>query len=178
MEPNQNNPIRPDRTYNADLDSGDGSKETITIEIPTGTEEEQNAAAHVEAEKRLEDWVRGGSWGDEGASVPASYILHDIDSIWQPVWIEVDIAADHSILIGRVMRNDGCGLTEDAHDWSAEGCGGCKENQGVFSNGGTALTFITRCTRCGLQRTENVTGSQRNAGDCDTVSYSHPDNHD
>jgi hypothetical protein len=69
------------------------------------------------------------------------------------------------------MGNAGCGDSPDDHDWTAEGEGGCDENPGVWSTGGTSMMFRTHCRACGLRRTEHTTGYQRNPGDHDTVEY-------
>lgn len=59
-----------------------------------------------------------------------------------------------------------------SHAWTREGCGGCAENPGVQSLGGTKFRFQSRCVYCGVRRTETAMGVQRNPGQCDTVSYS------
>jgi len=63
----------------------------------------------------------------------------------------------------------------DEHDWTSEHEGGCAENPGVWSTGGTSMLFIARCKHCGMKRQEHTTGSQRNPGECDTTTYSEPD---
>lgn len=60
-----------------------------------------------------------------------------------------------------------------AHRW--KGVGGCDENPGVQSLGGTALGFEAKCTQCGVFRYEVSRGSQRNPGECDSVRYSDAD---
>ena len=65
--------------------------------------------------------------------------------------------------------------SEDEHDWTSEGEGGCTENPGVWSVGGTAMVFKSHCRCCGLHRTQHVTGSQRNPGECDTTEYTPAD---
>lgn len=57
-----------------------------------------------------------------------------------------------------------------AHNWSRD-TGGCTENPGVWALGGTTYMFKSRCTLCGMERTEKRFGSQRNPGDCDSVHY-------
>jgi hypothetical protein len=61
------------------------------------------------------------------------------------------------------------------HDWTSEHEGGCRENPGVWSTGGTSMVFIARCKHCGMERIERTTGSQHNPGECDTTEYSEPD---
>ena len=57
------------------------------------------------------------------------------------------------------------------HAWTRVGEGGCKENPGVWSHGGTTLVFSEHCTHCGLRRIEVRYGNQRNPGQRDTVQY-------
>jgi hypothetical protein len=58
-----------------------------------------------------------------------------------------------------------------AHRWTADGTGGCDSNPGVWSTGGTSYRFAARCVLCGCGRSETHHGSQRNPGECDSVSY-------
>ena len=76
---------------------------------------------------------------------------------------------DHDALI-RAAGGD----TECDHDWTSEGEGGCTENPGVWSTGGTSMTFGAHCRKCGLHRVESTTGSQYNPGEHDTVEYEQP----
>ena len=59
------------------------------------------------------------------------------------------------------------------HVWSSEDMGGCTENPGVWSLGGTTLLFKAQCEHCGIVRTEKLLGSQRNEFDCDTRTFEH-----
>lgn len=63
----------------------------------------------------------------------------------------------------------------DAHDWTSEYEGGCTENPGVWSTGGTSMLFVSHCRHCGMERREHRTGPQHNPGECDTAQYSDPD---
>lgn len=62
------------------------------------------------------------------------------------------------------------------HSWTAEGMGGCKENPGVWSLGGTTLRFSRRCVHCGLERHVTTYGAQgRNPSERkDLVEYVRP----
>ena len=62
----------------------------------------------------------------------------------------------------------------DAHAWTSEGMGGCDENPGVWSLGGTALVFKDRCDHCGAVRTTLRRGTQRNPHESDTRGYEGP----
>src|SRR5690606_24674413 len=87
-------------------------------------------------------------------------------------WYYVEIEPLHDVLISRACcGHEYCGNDPDDHDWTSEGEGGCDQNPGVWSTGGTSMTFCTHCRRCGLMRREVVYGSQRNPGQADTVSY-------
>jgi hypothetical protein len=57
------------------------------------------------------------------------------------------------------------------HTYTSQGCGGLKENPGVWLIGGTAYRFKTRCIVCGVRKHLVDYGSQRNAGKCDYVQY-------
>lgn len=120
-----------------------------------------------EAKEAWDEWTRGGEWGQDGAVVsgwiiPAGWRGHDTH-------VSCEIEPDHEALI-----NAAGGDTDCDHDWTAEGEGGLDENPGVWSTGGTSMTFATHCRVCGLHRVEHSTGSQRNPGEHDTVEYEQP----
>lgn len=119
----------------------------------------------------IKEWVAEGSWGDDGASVDVRYDVTDpegdeVDSDCYTVEIE----PDHDAMI-RAAGGD----TDCEHDWTSDGEGGLDENPGVWSTGGTSMTFASHCRCCGLHRIEHATGSQKNPGEHDTVEYSQPD---
>lgn len=148
-----------------------GSTHEITF-----TEEPDKSDIHRE----IENWCKDGEWGDDGAAIDILWTLElDGDEIDEGFYT-VDIEPNHSKLIwdacgyiwdetGKKIR--GCGDDPEDHDWTAEGEGGCMENPGVWSTGGTSMSFSTHCRKCGLHRNEYRTGSQRNPGEHDTVSY-------
>lgn len=70
-----------------------------------------------------------------------------------------------------IEREPDCSPGE-SHDWTSAGMGGCDENPGVWSVGGTAYQFAERCTVCATVRKYLKHGSQRNPYECDSVSYS------
>lgn len=63
----------------------------------------------------------------------------------------------------------------DEHEWTSEHEGGCRENPGVWSTGGTSLLFVSRCRHCGMERHEHHLGTQRNPGEHDSITYGEPD---
>ena len=122
----------------------------------------------AEALEQAEEICREGEWGDEGALV--SVWVEEVDEDGKQIDrddIEVSIEPDHEELIRRAGGDTDC-----EHEWSSEGEGGCTENPGVWSRGGTTLVIKSHCIMCGLKRTEVSYGPQRNPGQADTVEYS------
>lgn len=127
------------------------------------------------AQEAADEYVRGGEWGNDGGSVDVRVWRDGIDASGEDVetdeeWITVDIPQDEEALI-----EEAGGDTECDHDWTKEGEGGCSENPGVWSVGGTAMIFSCHCRLCGLRKIEHHPGSQRNPGDGDTVRFEQPD---
>lgn len=62
---------------------------------------------------------------------------------------------------------------ESGHDWQTpyEIVGGCKENPGVWSLGGTKMAFHEVCSHCGMHKHEKHYGSQRNPDEEDCAIY-------
>ena len=94
--------------------------------------------------------------------------------------VSVEIEPDHERLVREAVRLAGardrsCGNDPDEHDWTSEGEGGCDENPGVWSTGGTSMLFVSHCRTCGLRRREKTCGSQRNPGESDRVEYEMPE---
>jgi hypothetical protein len=61
------------------------------------------------------------------------------------------------------------------HKWTRQGEGGCDQNPGVWSLGGTSYQYSAHCRWCGARRVELRHGSQRNPYECDSVSYEEGD---
>ena len=142
---------------------GDGS-ESASIEA-----EDLDEAIKM-ARKMTREWVRGGDWGEEGASVMAWWIITDEEGEEvERDGVTVEVAPDEDALISRAGGDPDCD-----HDWTSEGEGGCTENPGVWSTGGTSMEFASHCRKCGLQRYEHHCGSQRNPGDHDRVEFTQP----
>jgi hypothetical protein len=79
--------------------------------------------------------------------------------------------------------DEGCDSIEDEpdcedglrHSWTSEGEGGCDENPGVWSLGGTTYSFSEHCRYCGVRRLTLHHGRQRNPYECDSVRYEEGD---
>jgi hypothetical protein len=128
-----------------------------------------------ECEEETQDWIEGGEWGIEGASIDYWWILYDENN--EGIASDsgtVEIEPDHEQLIRNATRGAGCGDDPADHEWNSEGEGGCTENPGVWSTGGTSMVFQSHCEVCGLRRTVRTCGSQRNPGEHDTVEYEMP----
>jgi len=151
----------------------------LTLWTQSGDDEEIESDTHptrTEIRDFSTEYVENGDWGDEGAAVDVHYRLEkclENTGDWEECdrdIITVNIEPDHDALIKRAGGDVDCD-----HNWSAKGEGGCRENPGVWSGGGTHLTHRMHCTRCGLVRTETTMGSQRNPGESDTVAYEMPE---
>lgn len=132
----------------------------------TRTLEADESRAAFAAEKECEDWARGGEWGDDGARIEVSYVLTDEDGDVFSGWCAVTVPPNTDALVRAAGGDPDCD-----HDWSSEGEGGCRENPGVWSAGGTAMIYHSHCTICGLRKIERTAGMQRNPGEHDTVAY-------
>lgn len=128
-----------------------------------------------EIREACEEWCKGGEWGNDGARIDVRWTLSQNDDEINEGTIWVEIEPNHERLIKDACGDAGCGSDPDDHDWTAEGEGGCDSNPGVWSTGGTAMSFATHCRVCGLRRLECTTGSQRNPGEHDTATYEMPD---
>lgn len=140
------------------------------------TFEEKPCTADIHSE--IEDWCTDREWGDNGAAIYVFWTLNDGEIASGSY--TVNIEPNHSSLIADACGkySNSCGNDPEDHDWTAEGEGGCTENPGVWATGGTSMTFKTHCQKCGLHRTEYITGSQKNLGEHDTVVYSMPNGED
>ena len=141
--------------------------------IHSDTDDDAKVEARESAQELAVDSCSGGEWGTDGASVEVRWSLRksgagEIDG----GTVTVEISPDHRALILDAGPWGGsCGLDPEAHEWTADGEGGCDENPGVWATGGTAMSFSSHCRACGLHRTEHHVGSQRNPGEHDTVVY-------
>lgn len=116
-----------------------------------------------EIESAIEEWVEGGDWGTDGASVSCRWTLHDgwgseVDSGWHTV----DIAAEEPM----------CEKGKD-HEWERphDIVGGLEENPGVHGHGGGVIIHEV-CSRCGLHRHTDTWADDGRGGVCETVTYS------
>lgn len=163
--------------YNVEMYCDGGGDSSITVEA------HDLAGACKAAKASLRDWVAGGDWGDEGAIVDGWADVIDPDTGEQErIFAKVEIEPSHAVLILRACGGSHtsefdrcCGDDPEDHDWTSEGEGGCDTNPGVWSHGGTAMSFADHCRKCGLRRTEVHYGSQRNPGQADSVAYEMPD---
>jgi hypothetical protein len=145
--------------YTLTMRCEDGGDETLTVQAQDLDD------ARVIARDAVEDWVRDGAWGPEGTTVRAWWRLHDAEGEEVASGdLTVTIDPDHQTLIRDAVGpyNEAvCGLDPSDHDWTSVGEGGCAENPGVWSPGGTTLVFRSHCRRCGLMRIEQIAGSRR-----------------
>lgn len=153
---------------------------TYVYHEQSGYAETLDAEDMDEAVEMATTLCREGDWGDcgEGASISVWVTEHDADGEeTDRCHVTVEIEPDHEYLIGNVtgFTDRSCGDSPDDHEWTSEGEGGCRENPGVWSVGGTQMLFLSHCKVCGLHRREISVGSQYNPGEHDTVEYTMPD---
>ena len=153
------------KTYYLEM-RDEGISESVEIEAETLQEAEESVPDEAN------DWCEGGDWGDDGAEINVWWTMYEDEDHTTELAdgaCTVEIAPNHNALIDAAGGDVDC-----EHEWSSEGEGGCDENPGVWSAGGTAMMFVAHCTKCGLRRTEHHTGSQCNPGEHDTVEYVQP----
>lgn len=147
----------------------------LTMREEAGGRETRWIDADEIADEIAREWMADGDWGHDGASIYYSWTLANaLGDFLDEGHGVVTIDPDHDYLIREACRGSGCGTDPDEHDWTSEGEGGCRENPGVWSTGGTSLRIASHCRTCGLHRTWHIVGSQHNPGECDTVSYEMP----
>jgi len=123
------------------------------------------ATGAVEAMDLAIDWWMEGSW--ENKTELDIFVQEinpwDDDMEFPMEWKTIEVGED--------PPEPEC--TEDEHDWERpyEIVGGLKENPGVWSAGGTTMTFHSVCSHCGLHKHETQHGAQRNPGQLDTIEY-------
>jgi hypothetical protein len=166
----QEKQMRDERKYTVEMEDEGGASETAEISVPAGEENEQDAEANRQAVQLTTDWISDGDWGNEGASVDAWYTLSDEDYTFPREHVTVEIEANEKILMREAGANPDC-----RHEFTSDGEGGCKENPGVWSLGGTKFSFRSHCKHCGLIRHAISVGTQRNPGEHDTVTFELPD---
>ena len=89
------------------------------------------------ASEDLLEWLDGGEWGIEGASVSGDWQIRSMDGELLAEGQEtVDIPPDEEALMKKAGADPDCN-----HKFTKEGEGGCRENPGVWSEGGTRMMF-------------------------------------
>jgi len=157
-----------------------GRKCTLTTYDDSGTEVHEIDADTEEKMREVAEEICGDiltSWESDGDYEERTMRWAITD--WSGCEVDSDsytvqIDADHD----RLIRDAG-GDADCDHDWTSEGEGGCIENPGVYSRGGTTISTSDHCRKCGLHRDILHRGSQRNPGEAETsVSYRQPEEED
>lgn len=141
--------------------------------------EESGASEIIEAESLAEALETACEWASEG-----SYSERVMVRVWVQGLDEDGEPTDES-LSGEVEagpepkpEKTECGTEDEDHDWESpiELVGGCEENPGVWSTGGTSFHFEYVCSKCGMYKTVKTAGQQRNPGELEeTIEYSAAD---
>jgi hypothetical protein len=137
--------------------------------------EDSGASEIIEADD-LESAVEAAKeWASEGSydeRVMVSVYVQGIDDDGE----DTDEYESAEVEAGPEPEAPECADGEE-HEWESphEIVGGLKENPGVWSKGGTTMTFHSVCCHCGAHKHETSYGSQRNPGQVDTVTYEKAD---
>ena len=136
----------------------------------SGAREIIEAADIEDALAQAREWAADGTY-DERVSVTVRVTALDADGDYTGETTSGEVEA------GPEPEVPSCAEGEE-HDWqSPEWLGGCRENPGVWSEGGTRMRFVAVCANCAMFRTTISTGTQRNPGDlAEYVTYE-PANH-
>lgn len=111
------------------------------------------------------NWMEEGDWGNDNYRISYSWEVKDEED---------DIIEEGSGEIEGSIEEPPCNEKSE-HEWTSEFEGGCSENSGCWSLGGTTMLFVSHCKNCGMEKKETTLGLQYNPGECDTVEYSDPD---
>lgn len=161
------------QTFGSSRSTDQVLRQTMTFQATSedGGDCDLDAETMEEAIAEARDWIRAGDYPAEGCRirVRVEQLRYD-GEVNRVVTINVEIEPDHDALIRVAGGNTDCD-----HDWTSQGEGGCDSNPGVWSCGGTKMTFARHCRHCGLHKVEMHCGSQRNPGEHDTVTYTQPE---
>jgi len=112
--------------------------------------EECGGSEVVEAEdmddaiEYCKEWVQDGDYGDKSCYVSSwvQELAADGEYVGEPEFVEV--------MVDRAPDVPAC-LEGYTHDWeSPEWLGGCSENPGVWSKGGSQISSVCVCSHCGM----------------------------
>ena len=138
--------------------------------------EDSGASEIIEADSlndaldQARDWAADGSYQER---VMVTVWATPLDRKGNRISCE---AVSEEVEAGPEPEEPECAEGEE-HDWCSphEVVGGIKENPGVWSLGGTSMSFLTVCRHCGWYRTVLDRGSQRNPGELEEeTSYEEP----
>jgi hypothetical protein len=118
-----------------------------------------------EAREKAIEWIESGDWEEKCmVNVHWGKIGKDgkvIEATKENEWVEC----------GEDAETPDC--VEEEHEWVRphELVGGCTQNPGVWSLGGTKLKQKSVCENCGMYKVEIWHGNQRNPDEVDEVEY-------
>ena len=142
--------------------------------------EDSGASEIIEADSLEEALEAAREWASEGSyqeRVMVQVYVDEIDEDGEAIPGEY---ASDEVLAGPEPRPEEteCGTEDDDHEWQSplELVGGCTENPGVWSTGGTSFRFDYVCVKCGMYKTVETSGAQRNPGElAESVEYAAAD---
>jgi hypothetical protein len=142
--------------------------------------EDSGASEIIEAESLEAALEAAREWASEGSydeRVMVKVYVDEIDADGEAIPGE---HASDEVAAGPEPKpkETECGADDNDHEWDSplELVGGCRENPGVFSTGGTSFRYEYICSKCGMYKTVCTSGTQRNPGELDqSVEYSQAD---
>lgn len=142
---------------------------TYEIREDSGASEIISADSLEEAIEAAEEWAADGSYDER---VMVSVYVHELNDDGELLdgWYYGDgHNANSEVAAGPEPERTECGENDDDHNWQTpvELVGGCAENPGVFSTGGTRFDYRAVCSKCGMYKHSWSQGTQRNPGDQD-----------
>lgn len=119
-----------------------------------------------EIEATIQEWVEGGDWGTDGASLCCRWRLtNKIGREIDADWFTVDIPGEEP----------SCKSGKE-HEWERphDIVGGLEENPGVHGHGGGVIIHEV-CSHCGIHRHTDTWADDGRGGVCESITYSSDD---
>ena len=152
------------KEYRVEMQDEGGCDETVMIFAET------LRIAKIFADRECEKWVLDGDWDSEDNENST------VDYWWELYLGDDQVGEGNDCVLIKMDHDqaieDAGGDSDCDHAWTSEGEGGCNENPGCWSEGGTRMRFRQHCKNCGITRETTDPGMQHNPGECEQTIYS------
>jgi hypothetical protein len=141
--------------------------------------EDSGASEIIEAENMAEALETAREWASGGDYTDRCMVRVYVDELDED-GNETGESESAEVMAGPEPKPEptDCGDEDEDHDWQSphELLGGCRENPGVWSLTGTAMSFDYVCGRCGIYKSVRTAGFQRNPGElAEKIEYREAD---